>query len=268
MGVKLFEGSLDERATIRKAATGTTGVLWNLPTMIKDLSTDWPRQTQTVLQAAREAGTVTTIVFSTAFYTGRHPEWDAKNPGYVSATYYDAKYRCEQLVLKSGFPHITILRPSWLMNNYIAPYSSFHFPELATERKLATAFGPETRMPNMSAGDVGKFVAAAFLSPEKFSGKQIELGSGDLTIAEVAATVSRVTGVDVKVKYRNSEEVKEAASTVLTQQFQIMAMEEDMTIDPSSLDEYGIKLTSLEEYLMTEKEALKIALGLTDPLVS
>jgi uncharacterized protein YbjT (DUF2867 family) len=261
IGVKVFQGSLDDGAAIKEAATGVTGIFWNLPTITKDPSIEWPHQTETMLQAARETGTVTTIVFSTAFYTGKHPEWVARNPNYVSAYYYDAKYRCEQIVLKSGFPYITILRPSWLMHNYIAPYAPVHYPELATEQTYVSAYKPDTRMPQCAPEDVGKFAAAAFLHPEKYSGKQIELGNENLTIAEASAIISRVAGVETKLRRRNSEEIKEAQSRIPTQQFQIMANEKDMTIDPSSLSEYGIRMIPLEEYLTKEREALRRALG-------
>ena len=264
IGVKLFEGSLDDRAAIGEAATGTTGIFWNLPPL-RDISTDWPRQTHTVLQAASQTGTVTTVVFSTAFHTGRHPEWVERKPDYVSAAYYDVKYRCEQIVLESGFEHITILRPSWLMNNYIAPYASYHFPELATEQNLVSAFQPDAQMPNISPGDVGKFAAAALLHPEQYAGRQIELGNENLTIEEVSMIISRVAGVaQVKHRCRNLEEIIEAQDKVLTQQFHIMANEQDMTIDPKSLAEYGITLTSLEEYLTKERKALMEGLGLVE----
>jgi hypothetical protein len=76
---------LNDEAVIKEAATGARGIFWNLPTQITDLSINWPRQIEKVLRVARETGAVTTIVFSTAFYTGRHPEWVAQDPNYVSA---------------------------------------------------------------------------------------------------------------------------------------------------------------------------------------
>jgi hypothetical protein len=117
-------------------------------------------------------------------------------------------------------------------------------------------------MPHISPGDVGKFIVASFLHLERFAGKEIELGSENITIGEVAATITRVSGVDVGIKRRSAEEIEEAAKTILTQQFQIMAIENDMAIDPDSLSQYGIELTSFEEYLRTEKEALMQGLGL------
>jgi hypothetical protein len=149
-----------------------------------------------------------------------------------------------------------------MIHNYIAPYAPIHFLELSAEQKLVTACKPGTRMPQIAPEDVGKFGSAAFVHPERYSGKEIELGNENLTLTEVSEIISRVADVDVKVKHRNSEEIEGASFKVPTQQFHIMANEQDMIIDPGALKEYRIEFTCLGEYLIKEKVALKKALGL------
>ncbi|KAH8801783.1 NAD dependent epimerase/dehydratase [Xylogone sp. PMI_703] len=230
-GATLYEGTLNDISTLRDAVSGTEGIFLNLVPDSQDPNAEL-RATQNVLQAAREAATVTTIVLSTAIYAGRRPEFN-----YHCSSYYSSKLLSEQAVLSSGFPRVTILRPGWLMHSNIAPSSAVHWPELLPERTLVTASKPETRIPYLDPEDVGKFAAAALLS--------IELGSENLTTEEAAEIMSRVAGVEVKIEETNSKVPK--------QRFNLLANGGDFQVAPGSLDEYGNS---------AESDPLKRALGL------
>jgi uncharacterized protein YbjT (DUF2867 family) len=268
-GATLFEGSLTDVAFLTSAAKGVQGIFLNLvvprPSDSPTLQMD---ATNAMLEAAAaNKDTVTMLVLSTAFHTSKHPVWAAENPNYSCAQYYEAKYAVEQTVLAAAasgvLKHVTILRPAWLMQNNIAPAAARHFPELETERVLATVCLPHTRLPFFDPVDVGKFAVAAFLDPERFSGKEIELGYENLTMQEAAEIMGKVAGVEVKSRTRTDpQEIEEFGKKVPTQVFHVLLNEKDLEIQRGSLDEYGIRLTTFEEFLKREKTALEKALGL------
>ncbi|KAF2098376.1 NAD(P)-binding protein [Rhizodiscina lignyota] len=259
--VKLYEGRFDDEAAVISALEGCSGVFWNLPPDPKALQGGWLNMTNNIVRAARTVQSVNTIVFATSFHVGRYPEW-AERLGILEA-YYRSKFESEKAVLESGLPHVTILRPAWLTNNYLAPFFPRCYPDMPSHT-LATAYKPQTRMPHIAPEDVAKFAVAAFLHPAKFSGKVIELGHENMTIEEVARTISKTAGVDVKVHYRTEEEIKDATGKVLLQMFELLANEEGLEIEDGSLDQYGIELTPFSKYLegKEEKQALRKALKL------
>lgn len=212
------------------------------------------------MTAAKEAGTVTTMVVSTVVKTTEHPAWVAKDPKYVLADYFGSNHAIEQAVRTAGLKHYTVLRPAWLMHNFIQPASKSAFPEM-TEGRLGFASTPETSMPHFSAEDVGKFAAAALLEPERFNGHELELGIGGMTVDGIVKTVSEVSGVPVEAKYYGLEEAFGLLQKTPALAFDILAREVDMNIDDSVLEKYGIPLTSFPDFLRERKGLLMQALG-------
>lgn len=259
-GATIYEGTFNDPDVLREAVYGTEGIFLNLVPDGQDAEAE-VRATRRVLEAARGTETVKTIVLSTALKTGLHPKLREQNPNYTCNGYFESKYRSEQAVLSSGFPHITILRPGWLMHNNIAPFSSFHFPELEAERVLATACQPETRMAYFDADDVGKFAADALMYPDRYAGKIIELGSENLTTEMAAEMMSRQAGVKIEVRYRSAAEIEEMSSKVPTLPFHVFANEHSFEAPEGSLDEYGIRLTTFEEFLQRESDRLQKGVG-------
>ena len=184
-GAKLFTGDFYNLPALTAAAQGCSGVFLNPipgsmhsephdpdtsaldpaaprpPPGQTDIDLEW-QQAENVLSAARATGTVDTVVVSTLFFTGRHPEWEVKDPGYLLASYYASKWRVEQAVKNAGLENAVILRPAWLMHNYIPPFAEYHFPELKGERVLATAMREEVRMSHLDPRGIGEFAKEAF----------------------------------------------------------------------------------------------------------
>lgn len=257
IGVELYQATFEDVSTIQIAARGATGIFLNPIASFTDTSFQL-RSTQNVLNAARAAQSVTTIVLSTAATVGKHYEWAAENPGYPTVVLNKQKAECEEAVLSSGFPYITILRPGWLMHNYTVPrYLDIHFPGVRQTHVLNVAFKPETRLPHLDAADVGKFAAAAFTKPERFAGKKIELGAENLTIEQAASELSRATGIEFKVRYMDQAEAEDMVSKSPSIRFQLVANWKNSDILAGSLDEYDIRLTTFAEYLAREKDGLE-----------
>jgi uncharacterized protein YbjT (DUF2867 family) len=255
-GAILFQGDFDDTTAIKAAITGVSGIFLNpFPTVDPDLSV---RQAQNFIDAAIAAKAVKTIVLSTAFFTAsRDAIWGSTDPHLGLQAYYGQKAAIESAVRSAGLQNYTILRPGFLMQNYLLPQAAFLTPELSSEGVLAHIYEKGTKMPHLDAVDVGKFAAAALLEPEKFRGEEIELGSENLTIEEVAAMMKETSGVEVRIRKRSEEETERVWNYNPTLRFQRLANEKDLSIDGTALKEkYGIRLSNLEEFLTREKEVL------------
>jgi hypothetical protein len=111
---------------------------------------------------------------------------------------------------------------------------------------------------------VGKFAAAALLGKEGYVGEVIELTGPGFTFDEVAAILKKVSGVEVKVKYRTEEETRELKEkrTFPVLEQQLLSREVPYKeYDPKALEKFGIKLETLEEFLVKEKGRLLETLG-------
>ena len=259
LGCVLFQGSYDDLPAVEAALKGVKGVFLNPMVNLADPDAE-VRQASNIIRAAIATRKVETMVVATSFNTAKHRTWAEWDPEYVLSDYYSRKAAVEDAVRKAGFRHWTILRPAWLMHNYLPPSSWFHFPELETESTLATAYEPWTVMPHFDAYDVGKFAAAALLEPTRFDREEIELGNEHLTIEEVANLLTNASGKKVRARYRGTAEIREMADRVPTQGFHLIANELGLAVDAKALKKYNIPLTTFSQYFEKNKEQLLKAL--------
>ncbi|PGH00806.1 hypothetical protein GX51_05583 [Blastomyces parvus] len=281
-GVKLFKGNLDEPDVFRKAAEGCTGVFLNLvpasspsppastpadPANASASIVDSERQrAASILAACRDAG-VKYVVASTAIYTGDRHLWDTPEAAAIGYHYSRSKAGMEEAVRSAGLSGgWTILRPGWMMSNYLVPASVFVYPELPVDGLLKHSYESGAGFEHVDEEDVGKYAAAALLEPERFTGREITLASGWLSIEDLAAAMRRASGREVTVSKRTEAEEKAAVSKGNPSiEFELWASlvgdkvhEASWKAEGSKLpaEEFGIPLTGFEEYLQREKDAL------------
>jgi uncharacterized protein YbjT (DUF2867 family) len=108
-------------------------------------------------------------------------------------SYWESKAMVNDLVRSAGFTRWTILKPAFMMDNFILPKVKGMFPRLSGGF-LETAMVEATRLDLISAKDVGRFAAAAFADPARFDGQEIALAVEALTMAEVAEKMSKLSG--------------------------------------------------------------------------
>jgi uncharacterized protein YbjT (DUF2867 family) len=264
-GARLFHGGFDDFPVIAAATAGCTGVFMNLYPTFDDPFRQ-VSQARNFIKAAREAQTVTTFVVSTSFW--------AKNPERYSSPdlpkdlqdqlngYYQIKASVEDLVHAAGFENVTIIRPSFLMHNYLKDGSAPFFPELSKTGELCHAYTPSAKMPHFAASDIGKFGAGALTKPEVFSGKEIELGFENLTMEEVHRSLEKVSGKKIPIRVRSEEEVVEKTPVIPSTMFFALASLVDLSIDGTGFEkEFGIKPLKFEEFLRENEEELTKSLG-------
>lgn len=245
-GAILVQGDLNNRDSLVAAARGMDAVSINLLPEIHDRSSEL-RQAENMLSAAKASGTISTVFYSSVVKTGQHesfPSWSQQHPMYE---FWMSKHKVEERVRAAGFPHWTILRQPFFMQNFHSPRSQFMFPGLDAANTPKVAFRPDTKVDLVDGSDLGKFVAAALSSPTLFDHKEIELAAERPTFAEVVEKLSAARKQTVKLEFYTAEELG-AASQNLVIQTQLWMNEVGFEVDLDALSQYGILLTSTAEY--------------------
>lgn len=261
--VTLFNGGLTDLPTYRAAARGCTGVFVNLPDMDPN-ETDADahyRIVADILRVSRSEG-VKNVVASTAMLTGAREKWDNSISARTGMKgFMLAKNIVEKAVRDASMTNWTILRPGWLMGNYL---SGVVYRELAEMGELVHSLEEGRTLQHVDEEDVGRYAAAALMDPERFHGREIELANESLTMEDVVGVVEKVGGKDVRARRRTEEEEQEAWKSPhlpAALPFELWANEfEFRTEEVPVKEQFGMELTTLEEYLRRERQRLLEAL--------
>ncbi|KAL1593216.1 hypothetical protein SLS60_010824 [Paraconiothyrium brasiliense] len=106
-----------------------------------------------------------------------------------------------------------ILRPAWFMTNFLPPANANYWPDLTPSNPvLRSAILPDMRMMLVDPEDIRAVAARALLSPfahafaPSLVKQTINIGSQALTLTEIAQTLSKTTGIEVKSEFVNEAE--------------------------------------------------------------
>src|SRR5262249_49565931 len=143
------------------------------------------------IQAAVRNG-ISQFVHTSVSCAGSHESFPRWQEGYWGRKYWTDKWDIEQAVRKAEFKCWTVLKPAFLMENFVPPKVAFIFPHLASG-EIARALHLRTRMQLIAADDIGAFACAAFENPDGYNGRNIDLAAEALTMSEVARILTDVT---------------------------------------------------------------------------
>ncbi|MET8373597.1 NmrA/HSCARG family protein [Micromonospora profundi] len=194
-GVELVTGDLDDPESLFAAADGMDG-LFSIPYPdVTDMEGDAEvTRGRNVVEAARRAG-VSHVVHSSVSGAG---EFHRNQPGWAEGRwdkhYWESKAAIDEMVRAGGFARWTILKPSTFMENLTG--WSYLFGDWSSGT-IITGFAEDTRISWVTVDDIGEAAAIAFTNPEKFAGLDVELASDMLTMTELAAILSEVTGREI-----------------------------------------------------------------------
>jgi uncharacterized protein YbjT (DUF2867 family) len=260
-GVVLFQGEHENPDEVfRAAAEGCTGLFLN-PTVFEPGKAR--AQGDAIIKAAKAGGGagLTTVVLSS---TSRADEIVKKihiateiHP-WLGA-YWTAKAEVEMAVEESGFQHWTILQPPVLMYDLLLPASAgpHAFPLLPREAEFRTTLNDDRTMPYLDQDDIGRFSAAVFANPAKFSGHRINMAGDNLSTKQVCEILSRVSGVEVKLHKRTPEEIEASKGKEFFQDFEKLNNVDPWYVDVEAMEaKYGIRATRFEEFFVKNKEKL------------
>ena len=200
-GAELFQGDLDDPASMDRALQGTWGV-FSVQNFMETGFDGEIRQGKTLANAAKVAGVqhfVYTSVVSADKQTG--------------LPHFESKWQIEQHIAHSGLSH-TILRPAFFMQNW---YNYTREPIL--NGTLPLPLNQQTRLQQISFEDIGAVAALAFQNPKRWAGRAIELAGEELTMQRVVETLSLVLGHAVKYIQVPWDQFRQSAGEEMTKMY-------------------------------------------------
>jgi uncharacterized protein YbjT (DUF2867 family) len=249
LGAELVNGDLHDRGSVIRAAEGARAVFSvQMPNMTAE-GVDFEGEVAqgiNLIEGAKAAG-VPQFVHTSVTGAGQHTE----TPGWAEGRWasmepiFGAKAAIQDRVRAAGFPHWTLLKPGFFMENFL-PSMAFLFPR-GIEGGLVSVLNPETRLSLVAVDDIGRAAAAAIAAPERFDGVELELASDYLSMTEIAEVLSRALGTQLSAPDMTEQEALAAGMPTMgaTHEWMNVAGQPGR---PRYASDLGIPLTSFEEW--------------------
>ncbi|MFI6761698.1 NmrA/HSCARG family protein [Micromonospora sp. NPDC050417] len=249
LGAELVTGDLDDRDSVIRAAEGARAVFSVQMPRATTEGFDYPgevAQGVNLVEGAKAAG-VPQFVHTSVSGAGQHTE----APGWAEGRWASmeptlgAKSAIQDRLRAADFPHWTLLKPGFFMENFL-PAMAFLFPR-GIEGGLVSVLKPETRLPLVTAHDIGAAAAAAIAAPERFNRVELELASDRLSMTEIAEVLSRALGTHLSAPNMTVEEAIAAGMPPMGASHEWMNAVPQPGL-PKDARDLGIPLTSFEEW--------------------
>lgn len=202
------------------------------------------RAIATAVTAAGVPQIVHTSVSGAGVFHRAMKDWGT---GRWNENYWESKAEAEDVIRNCGVASRTILKPAFMMENFIPPKVSRFFPHLA-KGELTTAFTPRTVMSLVTAEDVAAAAVAAIIAPARFNHLEIELSGDRLTMDEIAAIFAEAWGRPVITRFLPREAALEAGILPFWVDSQIWTNEVGYPATPDDSRKLGLAPTGLRDW--------------------
>ncbi|PVE07857.1 NmrA family NAD(P)-binding protein [Streptomyces scopuliridis] len=256
LGAELVTGDLHDRESVIRAAEGARAVFSvQMPAMTGDTFDFEGEITQGVnlIEGAKAAG-VPQFVHTSVSGAGQHtgtPGWAEGRWASMEAT-LGAKSAIQDRVREAGFPHWTLIKPGFFMENFL-PSMAFLFPR-GIKGGIVSVLNPATRLSLAAVRDIGRAATAAITAPERFDGVELELASDYLSMTEIAEVLSRALDTELSAPDMTEEEARAAGMPGMGAGHEWMNVA-GQPARPEYAKDLGIPLTSFEEWAQEHMRA-------------
>jgi uncharacterized protein YbjT (DUF2867 family) len=193
LGAEVVQGSFEDKGTLTKAIIGERVLLIPAGPQGVDgvflMGTPYENGVQAEVEEAKSVIDVCRqdknihIVYSSVGSANKK----------TGIPHFESKLEIEKH-LKAGDNPWTILRPVFFMENF----ESDPLLRGVNEGVVRMPVNPDKPLQMISVVDIGEFAALAFINPEDFVGKEIDLAADELTLPETCRRISRVVGREVR----------------------------------------------------------------------
>ncbi|MBB4614223.1 NmrA family NAD(P)-binding protein [Novosphingobium taihuense] len=245
-GVETCQGSFDDVASLEAAMDGAYGVFSMQNVSLPDDPDSELRHGANLVDAARKTG-VQVFVHTSVARAGRQSEFAGWSEGRWYEGYWNGKSGVNDIVRASGLPNWVIIKPAYMLENFLPPKVSFMYPGFGG-KVIETAMSADARLDVVSATDVGRFAAAAFADPARFSGEEIDLAAAKVTMGEMAKFISDATGVSVSAHSFAPDDLVAKGYMPGLVDSQVWATVEGYQVDLDRAASFGVDLESPEAW--------------------
>jgi len=198
LGAEVVAADVNDVESLKKTFKGAYGA-YCVTFYWEHFSPEKETANATALAQAVKAAGVQHVIWSTFEDTRKFiPLDDKRMPtlmGKYKVPHFDAKAEVNHVFKDLGVP-TTFLLTSFYWENMINFGAG---PKKGPDGKLAITFPlGETKMPSMSAEDIGKCAYGIFKGGKEYIGKTIGVAGEHLSGAQMATTLSKVLGKEVK----------------------------------------------------------------------
>lgn len=230
LGADVVIGDLTDRSSLEKAFQGVKKVFLVTTPFEKGMDAE-VAQGVAVADAAKAAG-VDHLVFSSVASADKQ----------TGIPHFETKQKIEQHIKRLGIP-ATVIRPVFFMENFAAPWM---LPAIQ-KGKLVLPLKPDRKLQMVAVKDIGEFVAAAFLNPEKFIGQAIDLAGDEMTIIEALDILSKSRGHKIQYEQLPDEQMESAVGEDMALMYRWFNNKGYQVNIAALQKQWGIPLTKFKE---------------------
>ncbi|GAB2797006.1 NmrA/HSCARG family protein [Rhabdobacter roseus] len=253
LGAEIVQGDLgdpDSLIPVMKDVEAIFSAQYSDP---KDPSVE-PRNTKNMVESALNAG-VQQIIHTSVVGTNIFPRW---NKSQILSQMWENKYQAEEYIRQGGFSNWTILHPSFFMENFTEPLSTYMAPELKFG-KLFGVLNPETPIKLNCGQDTALFARIGFENPEKFHKKDINIAADELSMREIAAILSKTVYKTVIYEKVNAVDgIRRGLFQGTVESHQWMNDVPGWGFDLKETSSYGLPLKSFKKWIEENRNQIAI----------
>ena len=231
LGAEVIRGDMDEPESLRPALEGVYGVF----SVQNFWETGYDREVAQGIALAELASEVGVEHFVYNSVGSAHRA--------TGLSHFESKWRIEERIRELGLPY-TIFRPVFFMDNWETP----QLRASIVDGTLAQPLDPGRTLQQVSASDIGGFVALAFGNRDEWLGRELDLAGDELTMPQAAETFSRVIGRPVEYVQVGWDQFRDAAGEEYALMYRWFARE-GYEADIEAVRTIYPPLTTLEQYL-------------------
>ena len=198
LGIELVKGDFEDRKSLDRALRGAHGAFSVQDFWEHDYEAE-VRQGKNLADAAKAAG-IQHLVYSSVGSADKK----------TGIPHFESKFEIEEHIRALGLDY-TILRPVSFMEGWDQ--------EQILTGRLVHALDPEVPQQYIAVKDIGVFAAMAFEHPGGWLGRELDIAGDELTMTELAAIFTRVTGKTVTYEQVPWSELEPGWGAELTTMF-------------------------------------------------